>query len=543
MKFNKKHSLATSFAPLLFAVACTNTAQQSQQISESMATQEANTKTITILHTNDMHGSYMPFRTVTDNATAQTGDPGRDRLITFDKAAEIGGFAYMASAIKKVRDEKGSEQVLLVDGGDTFSDDQLANLTKGEAMIRLMNKVNYDLMTLGNHDFDYGLERTRELQQLANFPMRAANIIDEKTQQPIFGEPYIISEKGGVKIAILSLGYRNTPKTGNPNNVQGLNFSIGQEVAKQYVPELRQKADVVVVLSHEGTAVDELMAKEVQGIDLIIGAHSHDILSPPTKIDQTFIVQALSDAAVLGETELILTGNKLTDVKANYHKLWHDQYTPDQEVQALVDELRKPHVAKLQEKVGESKDEIGRQYKSESPFDKLVGNYLLEGYKGDVAMMPGVGYGITLKKGPITSEEVYKLLPHPSKVATLSMTGAQLKQTLEQTAKNLKPDDKLNAVGGMLQTTGIKYEMDLKKPIGQRISNIRIGNTPLSEGKSYKIVTHAGMLTGLHNYDAIGNGLNITKTDKLLTEYIIEKMKAKKVIGLPENMGEIVIMK
>ncbi|GAB3199649.1 2',3'-cyclic-nucleotide 2'-phosphodiesterase (5'-nucleotidase family) [Pontibacter aydingkolensis] len=251
----------------------------------------------------------------------------------------------------------------------------------------------------------------------------------------------------------------------------------------------------------------------------------------------------MSDAAVLGETELQIVDKKLKDVNVTYHKLWHDQVNPDQEVLQLIAELRQPYVSKLEEKVGESKDEIGRQYKSESPFDKLVGNMLLAGYKGEVAMLPGVGYGITLKEGPITSEDVYKLLPHPSKIATLTMTGAQLKQTLEQSAKNLRPDNKLNAVGGLIQTAGIKYEMDLTKPIGQRISNVRIGNTPVSDSKSYKVVTHAGMMTGLHNYDEIGKGKNVNKTDKLLTEFVIEQIKSKGQIEMPKNMGEVVIKK
>lgn len=504
---------------------------------------EGDHKTITLLHTNDMHGSYMPFRTTVDNATAQTGDAGRDTLITFVKEAEIGGFAYLSAAVKKVRQEKGAENVLLLDGGDTFSDDQLGSLTRGEAMIRLMNSVEYDLMALGNHDFDYGLERTRELAEIANFPMRAANIIDEKTQQPIFGEPFVLFEKQGVKIAILTLGYRNTPKTGNPDNVKGLRFSTGQEVAQQYVPKLREQVDVVVVLSHEGTAVDEKMAREVDGIDLIIGAHSHDIIEPRRKIGQTYVVQAMSDAAVLGDTELVISGNKLVDVKDHYHWLWHDEWQPDPEVQALVDELRKPHLAKLQEKVVESLDVIGRQYKSESPFDKLVGNLLLEGYKGDVAIMPGVGYGISFKPGPVTSEEVYKLLPHPSKIVTLQMTGKQLRQTLEQAAKNLKPDNKLDAVGGLIQTTGIAYQMDLTKPVGQRISNMQIGNTPVSDAASFKVVTHNGLLTGLHNFDEIGKGQNINKTEKPLTEFIIEKLKEKKTVTMPENMGELKIVR
>lgn len=538
MKLSMRSGILYLTASLLVAGACTNTKQETTATSEM---RDERQKTISILHTNDMHGSYMPFLTTTDNSTAQTGDKGRDTLITFKREANIGGFAYLATAIKEVRDEKGSDKVLLVDGGDTFSDDQLGNITKGEAMIRLMNAVNYDLMALGNHDFDYGLERTRELQQMANFPKRAANITDENTGQPIFGEPYIIKEKNGIKVAILALGYRNTPKTGNPDNVKGLRFSVGQEIAEKYVPELRQKADIVVVLSHEGTAVDVKMAREVQGIDLIIGAHSHDILDPRKKIGQTFVVQAMSDAAVLGETELIVENGKLVDVKDNYHWLWNDQLQPDPEVQALVDQLRKPHLAKLQEQVVESKDVIGRQYKSESPFDKLVGNLLLEGYKSDVAIMPGVGYGISIKPGAVASEEIYKLLPHPSKTVTLTMTGQQLKQTLEQAAKNLNPDNKLDAVGGLIQTAGIRYEMDLTRPTGQRISNMMIKNQPVSDSKSYRIVTHNGLLTGLHNYEAIGKGQNINKTDQGLTEFVIQQLKEKKVAAMPANMGEVII--
>ncbi|MBB6610535.1 5'-nucleotidase C-terminal domain-containing protein [Pontibacter sp. Tf4] len=538
MKISMHLGVTFMMAPLILAGACTNSNPAATAASE-MAVKEH--KSISILHTNDMHGSYMPFLTTTDNATAQTGDAGRDTLITFDKTATIGGFAYLATAINKVRNEKGADKVLLVDGGDTFSDDQLGNLTKGEAMIRFMNAVKYDLMALGNHDFDYGLQRTRELEQLATFPMRAANITDDNTLQPVFGEPYIIKEKNGVKVAILALGYRNTPKTGNPDNVKGLTFKVGQEVAQTYVPELRKKADVVVVLSHEGTAVDYKMAREVAGIDLIIGAHSHDILEPRKKIGQTYVVQAMSDAAVLGETELVLRNQKLIDVKTHHHWLWNEQVQPDAAMQELIDEQRRPHLEKLQEYVVESKAVIGRQYKSESPFDKLVGNLLIESFHGDIAVMPGVGYGISLKPGPVTSEEIYKLLPHPSKIVTLTMTGKQLKSTLEQAAKNLKPDNKLEAVGGLIQTAGIRYEMDLTKPVGERVSNVQIKSQPVEDTQNYQVVTHNGLLTGLHNFDEIGKGRNINRTAQPLTEFLIQKLKEMKTVDMPANMGEVTI--
>lgn len=496
--------------------------------------------TITILHTNDMHGNYMPFQTTADNATSQTGDDGRDTLITFGKEAPIGGFAFLAGAVKTIREKKGADKVLLLDGGDTFSDDQLGNLTEGEAMIRLMNKIGYQLMALGNHDFDYGLERTLELEQLAQFPMRAANIRMEDTGEPIFGDPFIIVEKEGVKLAILTLGYRNTPQTGNPEHMKGLQFSAGPEEVHRYIPELQEQADIVILLSHEGKAVDELIAREIRGIDLIIGGHSHSLIAPPQKVRDTYIVQAMADAAVLGETELIISGKKLVGVKANYHLLWHNEWKPDREVQQLIEQLRQPHLNKLEEKVAEVQGVIGRQYKSESPFDKLVGNLLLEAYPADIALLPGVGYGISLK-GRVNREAIYRLLPHPSKIVTLNMTGTQLKQTLEQAAENLNPNNPLDAVGGLLQTSGLQYEMDLTKPVGQRISHVRIADAPLDEARSYRVVTHNGMLRGLHKYDSIGQGENVNQTEQGLTDFVIEKLQEKQELGMPKNMGEVTI--
>lgn len=498
---------------------------------------------ISILHTNDMHGTYMPFRTTNENSTAQTGDSGRDTLITFNREGSIGGFAYLAATVKKIRSEKGNDNILLMDGGDTFGDDQLGNITKGEAMIRLMNHLGYELMALGNHDFDYGLERTRELEALATFPMRAANIVDTKTGKPIFGDPYKIFVKNGIRIGVLPLGYRNTPKTGNPDNVKSLQFHVGQEIAEKYIPEMKKEADIIIVLSHEGKTVDYKMAEEVQGIDLIIGAHSHDIIAPAKKIGSTYVVQAMSDEAVLGESTLILSGKKLMDVKVNHHWLWNDEIQPDPKTQQLVNDLREPHLSKLTEQVAVSNAVIGRQYKSESPFDKLVGNLLREGFDGEIAFMPGVGYGISLLPGPVSSEQVYKLIPHASKIVTLKMSGDQLKSTLEQTAMNLKPKNPMDAVGGLLQSSGIKYEMDLGKEERQRISNIRIGNQELEPSKLYTVVTHSGMLTGLHNYKEIGKGQDIRKSEKGLTEFIIENLKDKKEVEMPSNMGEITIRK
>lgn len=525
-----------SFAGL---VSCGGTAI-SQEQPHINPTSTSSEEVITILHTNDRHGTHKPFKTTEGNSTSQTGDEGKETLFTFDREAKIEGFAYLATAVKKIRREKGKENVLLLDAGDTFSDDQLGNLTKGEAVIHLMRSLSYDFMALGNHDFDYGRERTAELQEKAGFPFGAANITDSITGKPFLDPPYIIRKVGDTRIAVLAISYHNTPLTGNRENMKGLRFSPGHEAIKEYIPILQNQSDILIVLSHAGTAVDELIAKEVEGIDLIIGGHSHDLISPPHKVNETFIVQALSDGAILGETQLIIADNRLIDVKTNHHFLWNDEWEPDQETLELVTRLRSPFLNKLEEKIATTETVIGRQYKSESPFDKLVGNLLREENNAEVALLPGVGYGISLH-GDISSENIYKLLPHPSKIVTLTMTGKQLKSTLEQTAQNLNPKSDLDLVGGLLQSSGIEYEMDLTKPVGQRVTNISIGGTPLQNSKDYNVVTHTGMLRGIHNYDKIGKGDNIQKTDRQLNEFILEKFRELGTISFPANMGEIKI--
>lgn len=502
-------------------------------------------QSITILHTNDIHGNYMPFHTTLGSATSQTGDPGRDTFITFKKEAEIGGFAVLATAVKELRNTRGDGNVLLLDSGDAFSDDLLGNLTQGEAVITMMKELGYDYLSLGNHDFDYGRERTEELMKIAGFPFGAANITDSRTGKSIFNNPYLIKKIGGTRIGILSLGYHNTNLTGNSDNMGDLQFRRGNEVIRLILPELKEKADIIVLLSHQGTAIDRLTAEEFSDIDLIIGGHSHDLISKPEKINNTYIVhivQALADAAVLGEVELRISNNQLAGIKAQHHLLWVSNYQKDADMELLIENLRAPHRDYLKEKIATATEVIDRQYKSESPFEKLVGNLLRQEYDADISFLPGVGYGVSLL-GEITRENLYRLFPHPPKVATLNLTGEQVKATLEQTATNQKPSDKYDVVGGLLQSSGVSYTLDYTKPIGRRISNVKVNTEDLEMQADYKIVTHTGMLKGLHRYVELGNGKNTEKKEIQLNEFTLEKFRALGRIVPPENMGEVKIIK
>lgn len=495
----------------------------------------AQDRTITILHTNDIHGRHVPFDVAPGDATAQTGDPGRAPA-QFDRAATVGGFQYLAGKVGEIRRRDGADNVLLVDAGDTFSDDLVGNETRGAAIIKLMNALGYQFMALGNHDFDYGLERTRELAKLADFPMRGANTLD--AGKPIFGRPWQVFNVNGVRVAMLALSYHNTDETGSKANVRGLEFTSGIEATRQYLPAMRKAADIVVLLSHQGTAVDRKLARELLGVDLIVGGHSHDRIAPPEKVNDTWIVQALSDGAALGELRVTISaGRKLKSVSGTVHDLWNDRIAPDAKMAQMVTEIDAPYRQRLDEVLANSADRIGRQYKSESPFDVLVGDLMREHTGADIAFMPGVGYGVSIEPGPVTRERLYTLVPHPTKLVTLEMMGAQVKRLLEQSATNLNPGNDLDRVGGLVQSSGIGWTLDLNAPLGKRVSGVAVAGTALEPGRWYKVATNAGMTGGLHRY-VFDDGRKLETHDVSVTQLVEDGLVRRGTIVSPA-MGNI----
>ena len=496
---------------------------------------------VTVLHTNDFHGRHVAFEVAPGDATAQTGDHGRDH-IEFDRTGRIGGFPALATAIAERRRTLGPENVLLVDGGDTFSDDLLGNITKGAAMIRLMNAVGYQFMALGNHDFDYSFERTRELSQLAHFPMRGANIVERATGKPVFGNPTQVVTAGGVKIGLLALGYHNTHLTGDPDNVRALEFGSGIESARRLVPEMRRSAAVIVVVSHQGSKVDRKMLHEVKGIDLVVGAHSHDLITPPERVGEGWLVQAMADGAMLGEVRVGVHEGKVVDVTGTVHALWADTVHDDPEAAALVAELRAPYRTELEAVIAKAANRIGRQYKSESPFDKLVGRVLREETGADVAFLPGVGYGVSLARGPITREALATLLPHPSKVAVLTLTGAQIRDVLEQSATNQAPADPLAGVGGLIQSDGLVWSADLRRLPGERVQGISVGRDAVDPKKRYRVVINAGMLGGIHKYETFAKGEEVHKLERTVLEMVESAFRKAGTVTAPP-IGDVTLRK
>ncbi len=509
--------------------------------------------TFTILHTNDIHGHLDEFRVATGNASAQTGDPGR-RPQEYERAGLIGGFPRLAAAVRQVRARRGQQNVLLVDAGDTFGDQLLANLEKGEPTLRMMDALGYQFMALGNHDFEYTAANTRRLQGLIKFPMRAANTVVRPPApgadapatvgppgQPFLGDPTLVITVGGVRVGLLALTYHNTDQTGNKDNTRELQFTSGIEAAQRLVPALRQRADLVVVVSHQGTVVDSILGARVPGIDLIVGGHSHDDIEPPRRVGGTWMVQALSDASALGELTVTVRGGKIATVQGEVHQLYADRYEPDVEFVARLDSLRRTHRPVLEATVATAVTDIGRRYKSESPIDKLAGEMLREYAKAEISLLPGLGFGTTLRPGPITREMIYAIFPHPAKIVHVTLTGAQILETLEQSATNLRPLDDMDRVGGLLQTSGLRWTLDLTKPVGARVSAVSVGGTPLDRARNYRVVTNGGILQGTHRYTTVANGMNIERDEQNVTEVLVDAFRRRGTVSAPP-LGDITLI-
>ena len=237
---------------------------------ESLAGEQKPRK-LTILHTNDVHSRLEPF-----------GDDG-------GKFAGQGGVAARAALIAKVRAEE--EHVLLLDAGDIFQGTPYFNLYKGEPEIKAMSMMGYDAVTMGNHDFDAGVEGFAHQLPHAKFPVLVANY--DFTKTPLEGKthPYTIIKKAGIKIGIFGLGIQLkglVPDDAYGNTQYLEPIQIARSVSQQL--KKKENCDFVICLSHLGyhydfnKVSDKILAKETEYIDLIIGGHTHTFLDEPTVI-------------------------------------------------------------------------------------------------------------------------------------------------------------------------------------------------------------------------------------------------------------------
>jgi len=468
---------------------------------------------VTILYTNDLQGRILPYEA---------------SWVGGEKKPLVGGSAALATCLKGMRYD------LLLDAGDFFQGTPEGDFRGGEPVIEIMNELDYDALTLGNHEYDQGNENVKCLAGMAQFPFLSANIIDERTGKRVkYTKPYIIKEIEGVRFGIFGL-------TTSTSICEGLKFEEVIPAAKECLKALEGKADIIIGLTHLGfdekekkEVTDYQLAESVPGIDIIFGGHYERELHPPVISPKykTIICQTRGNGAYLGQLDLVINKNKKKIIghKGRIITLWVDEYPPDEEMASLVEryasELRKV----MDEVIGEASEAIKRD--PEARKESTIGNWqtdlMREFAQTDIALQNSFGIRGDIWKGKITKRDIYNVSPFGNTLVTMELSGEEIWQMLEE------------GVGeaGMLQVSGMKVIYNKEKPKGERILEIAIEGKPLKSEKTYSLVTNSFLA---ENGEPFKKGKNVKNTRMKLRDLEEEYIRSHSPIKSPGIQGRIV---
>ncbi len=458
------------------------------------------------------------------------------------KFGKMGGIAHMKTLIDEIKRQRGAENVMFLDSGDTWQGTGVALKTGGEAIVKAQNYLGVDVM-VGHWEFTYGKERVKELIEMLDAKFVSQNIVGDdpfadEYEELIF-EPYTIEERGGHKIGIIGQSFPFT-STANPKEfTQGWSFGLRLETLQEYVNELRKehKVDCVVVLSHDGFSVDQEVARKVHGIDFILSGHTHDPSPKPIVINGTAIVIAGSHGKYIGRLDIDIQDHKVKDYEYKLIPIASNIIPADPEGEKLVNELYAPFDTEFNEVLGKTKGTLYKRDTFHSTFDQLINDAIMDEMKCDISFTPGYRWGTTVLAGDdILMDNVYEMcgITYPN-VYTFELKGARIAQLLEDIADNVFNANPLYQQGGdMSRLGGVTYSITVGAKAGQRISNLLIGGKPLDPEKTYVVSSWGGNLQNA--------GQNLQE-EKIRPVYDVTRdyIRRKKVVDV-SNAGNVTIL-
>ncbi|UHS62231.1 5'-nucleotidase C-terminal domain-containing protein [Agrobacterium vaccinii] len=462
---------------------------------------------LNILHINDLHSRIEAINKF--DSTCSTAEA--------DKKECFGGIARVKSAIDARRTELGANaNILVLDAGDQFQGSLFYTQYKSGPVAEFMNGIGFDAMAIGNHEFDDGPAELLKLINAVKFPIISGNtkIADGSELKDKF-KGYIIKEMGGQKVAVVSVLATDTNETSSPGDK--VTFENEIEYLKGAVKEIQdQGVNKIVVLSHVGYVKDQEIARSVDGIDVIVGGHSHTLLSStdpkaagpyptlvkdPSGVDVP-IVTAYAYSKYLGDLTVTFDDNGVVKSTSGAPKLLDASVTPDEAFTKRVAELAAPLEEMKQKEIGTSEAAIDGAREvcrvKECTMGNLVSDALLDRVKDQgmtIAIQNGGGLRASIDAGPVTMGEVLTVLPFQNSIATFQIKGVDLVAALENGASQIE-----EGAGRFVQTAGLKYSFDRSKPAGSRIVSVEVKEgdnfVKLDPEKTYGVVTNNYTRTG-----------------------------------------------
>jgi len=444
---------------------------------------------LTILHTNDFHARFEPVSAYDGPCSAEDNTAGEC----------FGGTARLVTAIKEARAR--SNNAILVDGGDQFQGTLFYSYYKGQMAAEFMNKLGYDGMTVGNHEFDDGPEVLASFMSAINFPILMSNA--DVSAEPLLADKLAKStviERGGEKIGLIGLTPQDTDELASPG--ENVKFTDPVAAVQGEVDKLTEMGiNKIIVLSHSGYGVDQTVAAGTTGVDVIVGGHTNTLLSNtdekaagpyPTMVGNTAIVQAYAYGKYLGELNVTFddAGN-ITEAKGE-PVLINASVAEDAETVARIAEMAKPLEEIRNKIVAETVALIDGDRNvcrvKECSMGNLIADAMLARVAGQgvtIALQNSGGIRASIEAGQVTMGDVLTVLPFQNTLSTFEVTGAVLLEALENGASQIE-----EGAGRFLQVSGMTYTIDPKAAPGSRISNVMTGGAPLEMEKVYGVVSN-----------------------------------------------------
>jgi len=501
--------------------------------------------TITILSTTDLHGNILPIDYNTNQPEAR-------------------GLAGVATLVKQTRKE--APDLLLFDSGDTIQGTPLTfyhariNNKPSDPMMAAMNAIGYDAMAVGNHEYEFGFDVLNKARSEARFPWLSANTYKKGTDQTYF-KPFIVKQVNGVRVGILGLTTPGMPNLDDPE-VYYSKIELREPVseAKKWTTVLleEERVDLVVIVMHMGLE-DDLrtgdrfpgqmpnenaalaIAERVPGVDVILMGHTHREV-PSLYINGVLLAQAERWGRSVARIDVYLektgaAGRWRVVAKSARTIPVSDQLQPDPEIVAIAEPYHREVQSWLDQVVGDSPVELraGEERFRDTAILDLVHRVQLDAGRADVSTAMTLNAKARIPKGPVTIRDLIGLYEYEATPVVLEVTGAQLKEALEHSARHFaeyKPNKPLSELidarfpGYTYDVAeGITYDLDISKPVGARILNMRFRGQPVLPSQKLRLATNNYRANGGAGYTMFKDAPVIHRSKKELRELIIDWVK------------------
>lgn len=397
----------------------------------------------------------------------------------------MGGYARIATLLKQARREN-PDGALALDSGDTFHGTYPAMISKGEALVPLVNALGLDAMT-AHWEFAWGPKHFMEMTSRLNHPVLAINCYDKQTdRRPFPGS--VVLDRGGLRIAVIGIAATIIDKSMPPHFSEGLRFTLGIDELPDEISQLRSEegANLFVVLSHLGFPQDVKLANAIDGIDVVVSGHTHNRLERPARIGETLIIQSGCHGSFLGRLDLTIQAGRVLDFQ---HQLIavDDSIADDTEMQELVDGVMLPYRTMLSEVVGTTRIGLHRGTSFSSPMDDVLLAAVAEAAETDIAFSNGWRYGAPILPGRVTMNDLWNVIPTNPPVSVVDLTGAEIRVMMEENLERTFSADPFGQMGGYLKRfRGLTIYGKLENPPGHRIEHIFSGGERIQAEQQYK---------------------------------------------------------